>query len=48
MSQLVDEGIYKVTKMFDYQGLCPEAQDTSSPASKFPSVSVFTSFFSNI
>ncbi|XP_018575433.1 voltage-dependent calcium channel subunit alpha-2/delta-3 [Anoplophora glabripennis] len=37
MSYLVEEGIYKVTKMYDYQGLCPEKQDTSSPAAKFPS-----------
>ncbi|KAJ8916494.1 hypothetical protein NQ315_000136 [Exocentrus adspersus] len=37
MSQLVEEGVYKVTKMYDYQGLCPEIQDTASPASRFPS-----------
>lgn len=41
MSQLVEEGIYKVTKMYDYQGLCPKKQDTSSPAAKYPSVSDF-------
>ncbi|KAF7266188.1 hypothetical protein GWI33_020469 [Rhynchophorus ferrugineus] len=34
MSQLIDEGIYRVHQMFDYQGLCPEAQDTGSSASK--------------
>ncbi|CAG9772800.1 unnamed protein product [Ceutorhynchus assimilis] len=34
MSQLVDEGIYKMHRMFDYQGLCPEGQDTGSSGSK--------------
>ncbi|KAG5878484.1 hypothetical protein JTB14_003170 [Gonioctena quinquepunctata] len=34
MSQLVEEGIYKATKMYDYQGLCAEPQDGSSPAPK--------------
>ncbi|XP_060533822.1 voltage-dependent calcium channel subunit alpha-2/delta-3 [Cylas formicarius] len=32
MTQLVDEGIYRAHRMFDYQGLCPEGQDSSSPA----------------
>lgn len=34
MSQLIDEGIYTVHRMFDYQGLCPEGQDSGSSASK--------------
>ncbi|CAG9814965.1 unnamed protein product [Phaedon cochleariae] len=33
MHQLVEEGIYKVTRMFDYQALCAEPIDTS-PASR--------------
>ncbi|ERL90829.1 hypothetical protein D910_08174 [Dendroctonus ponderosae] len=34
MSQLIDEGIYQAHRMFDYQGLCPEGQDSGSVASK--------------
>ncbi|XP_074029619.1 voltage-dependent calcium channel subunit straightjacket isoform X2 [Leptinotarsa decemlineata] len=34
MGQLVEEGIYKATRMYDYQGLCAEPQDGSSPATK--------------
>ncbi|VEN45103.1 unnamed protein product [Callosobruchus maculatus] len=40
MHQLVEEGIYRVTTMFDYQGLCPEPIDTASPATKILSPSV--------
>ncbi|XP_064214426.1 voltage-dependent calcium channel subunit alpha-2/delta-3 isoform X3 [Tribolium castaneum] len=35
MSFLVDEGIYKVTRMYDYQGLCPEEHESNNPASTF-------------
>ncbi|KAJ8969624.1 hypothetical protein NQ317_002430 [Molorchus minor] len=35
MTQLVEEGIYKVTRVYDYQGLCPSYQETASPASRF-------------
>ncbi|KAJ8956284.1 hypothetical protein NQ318_015020, partial [Aromia moschata] len=35
MSQLVDEGIYKVTRVYDYQGLCPVTYEAASPASRF-------------
>lgn len=38
MQQLVDEGIYKVTTMYDYQGLCTIYLDTFNPASKLFSV----------
>ncbi|XP_072393031.1 voltage-dependent calcium channel subunit alpha-2/delta-3 isoform X1 [Diabrotica undecimpunctata] len=34
MNQLIDEKIYKVTTMYDYQGLCAEGQETESPASR--------------
>ncbi|KAK9874141.1 hypothetical protein WA026_002496 [Henosepilachna vigintioctopunctata] len=33
MKDLLKENIYKATRMFDYQGLCPEAEDIGSPAS---------------
>lgn len=38
MSDLVEEGVYKMTRMYDYQGLCPEEQDTSNPASLISTV----------
>ncbi|XP_019871857.2 voltage-dependent calcium channel subunit alpha-2/delta-3 isoform X2 [Aethina tumida] len=34
MDQLVEEEIYKITTMYDYQGLCPESQETTNPASR--------------
>lgn len=33
MNYLVTNGVYKVTRMYDYQGLCPEEQETNNPAS---------------
>ncbi|RZB94401.1 voltage-dependent calcium channel subunit alpha-2/delta-3-like, partial [Asbolus verrucosus] len=32
MSMLVEDSVYKVTRMYDYQGLCPEEQETTNPA----------------
>ncbi|XP_063927225.1 voltage-dependent calcium channel subunit alpha-2/delta-3-like isoform X2 [Zophobas morio] len=32
MGFLVNEGIYNVTRMYDYQGLCPEEEEASNPA----------------
>ncbi|XP_068900722.1 voltage-dependent calcium channel subunit alpha-2/delta-3 isoform X2 [Tenebrio molitor] len=37
MKFLEDEGIYRVTRMYDYQGLCPEVHEMNNPAS-----SIFT------
>lgn len=42
MSQLIDEGIYRVHRMFDYQGLCPEGQDSGNAGSRLLSVSKCT------
>lgn len=39
MSDLVEEGVYTVTRMYDYQGLCPQVQDTGNPASVISTVS---------
>lgn len=38
MSHLIDEGIYRVTRMYDYQGLCPEEQETTNPATRLTTV----------
>lgn len=42
MSQLIDESIYRVHRMIDYQGLCPEGQDSGNAGSRLLSVSKFT------
>ncbi|XP_066251925.1 voltage-dependent calcium channel subunit alpha-2/delta-3 isoform X2 [Euwallacea similis] len=34
MSQLIEVGVYKAHRMFDYQGLCPEEQETGSSGSR--------------
>ncbi|XP_057651112.1 voltage-dependent calcium channel subunit alpha-2/delta-3 isoform X2 [Diorhabda carinulata] len=34
MNQLLEEKIYKVTTMYDYQGLCAEGQEMESPATR--------------
>lgn len=42
MDQLVEEEIYKITTMYDYQGLCPEGQETTNPASRLMTVCYIT------
>lgn len=39
MKELLRENIYKVTRIFDYQGLCPDSDEMNSPASKLMTVS---------
>ena len=39
MGFLVNEGIYNVTRMYDYQGLCPEEEEASNPAPPMSTVS---------
>ncbi|XP_045467080.1 voltage-dependent calcium channel subunit alpha-2/delta-3-like isoform X2 [Harmonia axyridis] len=34
MKELLKENIYKVTRVFDYQGICPEGEEVGNPASK--------------
>ncbi|CAH0548637.1 unnamed protein product [Brassicogethes aeneus] len=49
LDQLVEEGIYKITTMFDYQGLCPEGQDTTNPATKLLSpLNILTHFLTHL
>lgn len=39
MKQLVEEGIYKITTMYDYQALCTVYSESTNPASRLFSVS---------
>lgn len=41
LKDLVDEKIYKVIRMYDYQGLCPEGQETTNVGNTFITVSEF-------
>ncbi|XP_063927226.1 voltage-dependent calcium channel subunit alpha-2/delta-3-like isoform X3 [Zophobas morio] len=45
MGFLVNEGIYNVTRMYDYQGLCPEEEEASNPAPPMSTPFVSMTYF---
>lgn len=42
MAQLIEEGVYKPNRMYDYQATCFRSTDTGNPASRCLTVRLYT------